>query len=147
MICAQDSQTYRDPGSPGLVGVFFCIIPPSAEVRGGEGGRGREFRRRNNNRIIVSFFRHRPGGRGGGMDSPIATIIPSRAPPVAPRPGPPRGPPSRAPRVAPRPGPPRGPPSRAEPPRGALLKSKMYFALNSTPSPSQKLSPHPFESY
>ena len=26
-------------------------------------------------------------------------------------------------------------------------RSKTYFALNSTPSPSQKLSPHPFESY
>ena len=28
-----------------------------------------------------------------------------------------------------------------------LLKSKMYFASNSTPSPSQKLSRPPFESY
>ena len=30
------------------------------------------------------------------------------------------------------------------PPRGALLKSKMYFASKSTPSPSQKLSRPPF---
>ena len=28
-----------------------------------------------------------------------------------------------------------------------LYLSKTHFALSSTPSPSQKLSPHPFESY
>ena len=31
--------------------------------------------------------------------------------------------------------------------KNRFSRSKTYFALNSTPSPSQKLSPHPFESY
>ena len=46
-----------------IVGVFLYHSAFGGSGRG-EGGRGREFRHRNNNRIIVSFFRHRPGGEG-----------------------------------------------------------------------------------
>ena len=66
-------------------------------------------------------------------------------------PGAPRVLPSGGPRVSPRPGAlacppvPRGP--RIPDGHPAFSRSKMYFALNSTPSPSQKLSPPRFESY